>query len=45
MMKMFSLRWFQEVRILPKPVLEECRQEVQAKLDVRRGALNHQEKD
>jgi hypothetical protein len=44
-MKIFSLRRFQKVRIVPKPVLEECRQEVQAKLDVRRGNLESLEKD
>jgi uncharacterized membrane protein YkvA (DUF1232 family) len=27
------------LRIIPKPVIEECRQKVQARLDVRRGSL------
>jgi uncharacterized membrane protein YkvA (DUF1232 family) len=31
--------YFILLRIVPKPVLEECRQKVQAKLDVRRGSL------
>ena len=31
--------YFILLRIVPKPLLEECRQRVQAKLDVRRGSL------
>ena len=31
--------YFILLRIVPKPVLEECRQKVQAKLAVRRGSL------